>query len=575
MAFCHILDKEKAWITLIRLTKDSYKEVRWSAATSLGLAYPHVTDKKSAWVDIHRFNESDDDSVRHGIAMSLGTAFAYIPNNEKELAQEDLHRLTEDVAVHVRMWAANSIGVAFPYLPDRQQAWRDLHRLLTEDDDRRVKWKTIEALGQAFPHVPDKAEAWSNLQHLANDEDNMLCVSANHSLGRASIFKAVNANSEDDFKDEMEKALRYFETSAARARESYNPSKFCLPFYKSFYAVTFKDGDDEAEVERYLGEARVAIGFSESRDVLLKAMEKLAEALQSAQNWKEGQKNLETCRGLCDNASNLLSQAERDAPIAVEVLRRGMPIIGHRIRSLLRETEEESSKLREATRQTPFEHLGKRTDEITKLLARVELQVEAERIMDEIVPDVRLMCHFLPERSRASVCELQDWDKLGFEEKASVFKRAISHCSQRMEALSQKIVEKDEWIGYLKDDLISRINNINYNIFKLKVDSANAADSLRAMKWELDQIKVIKSDIDGLGSKVGDLEASQMQVLQELEVQMPRIIEELEMLARDRDDQLSREILEKLDSLKMSPGEKIFERAAGLASIVSLLIAIV
>jgi len=579
MAFRHIPDQEAAWGTLIRLTKDSQEEVRWAAATSLGLAYPHVADKKLAWDDMHKLTESDDDSVRHGVAMSLGTAYPYICDNEKDLAQEDLHRLIEDVAVHVRMWATYSIGIAFPYLPDEQQGLRDLHRLLTEDDDIRVKWKAIEALGQAFPHVSDKAKVWSNLQHFASDENNMLCVFANHSLGKASIFKAAKADSEDDFKDEMEKALSFFEISAAKAWEPYNPSKFCLPFYNSFYSVTFKDGDNEAEVKRFLGQARVEIGLSESRDALLESMENLARALQSLQkskevSWMEKQTYLAAWRGYCDKAADLLAQAECNAPIAVEVLRRGLPIIGRRIKELLKEIEGESHRLREATRDTPFEGLGERTYSRTQQLAIIDQQVEAERILDETIQDVRIMCDFLPERSRASVCELRDWDELDLQRKASLYKRAISHCSQRMEVLSQQIVEKDAWIGYLRDEVIGRLKNINYNIFKLKISSANAADSLRALKWELDRINAIKLDIDGLGSKVEDLEVSQQQSLMELEEKIPRIIRELETLAKSRNNQLSREILEKLDDMKRSPEETIFERAANLASIVGLLIAL-
>ena len=124
----------------------------------------------------------------------------------------------------------------------------------------------------------------------------------------------------------------------------------------------------------------------------------------------------------------------------------------------------------------------------------------------------------------------------------------------------------------VKDEVIGRLKNINYSIFRLKISSANAADGLRALKWELDRVKSIKSDVDGLGRKVGDFGVSQHQVLLELEAQMPRIIEELETLAEGRDDQASQEILKKLNELKRSPKEMVFERASGLASIVSLLL---
>jgi len=575
IAFPHILYNELAWSDLLRLTKDSHKEVRWTAAESLGLAYPYNPDKKQAWDDIHRLTASDNDSVRHGIAMSLGTAFPYVPDKEKELAQKDLHRLTEDVTVHVRMWAVKSLGIAFPYVPNEQQAWCDLHQLLTEDDDNRVRWRTIEALGQAFPHVSDKAQVWSDLQRLASDEDNHLCVSANHSLGRASIFKAANAENDDDFRNEMENALRFFEISASEARDYYNPSKFCLPFYNSFYAVAFKDGETEAEVERYLGEARVAIGWAKSRDVLLEAMENLAGALQKSREVsREGrQTHLDAWRGYCDNAADLLVQAESDAPIAVEVLRRGLPIIGRRIKAILQEIEDKSLKLREATRQTPFEPLGREICESTRGLADAEYEVEAERRMDDTVQILRTTCRLLPEGTKKSIeFELRDWDNLKFGSKLLPFNNAVKFSLLQIEPWSKEIKDKDDQIKYLRGKVITRLDNVNYNIFRIKIRSADAADSLRALKWELDQVKDIKSDFDRLERKVEDLDVSQQDTLRELKEEMPRIIEDLEKVARERDDQNFDEVLERLEALKRSPKREVFELATQLVSIVGLLI---
>jgi hypothetical protein len=110
--------------------------------------------------------------------------------------------------------------------------------------------------------------------------------------------------------------------------------------------------------------------------------------------------------------------------------------------------------------------------------------------------------------------------------------------------------------------------------YSLKISSASAASSLRALKWELDRIKATNSDVDRLGRKLDDLDFSQRKVLLELEAQMPRIIRDLETLVEGLDDPTSQEILEKLEDLKKSPGEAIFEQAAGLASIVGLLISV-
>ena len=72
-------------------------------------------------------------------------------------------------------------------------------------------------------------------------------VSATHSLGRASVFRATGAESEEDFRKEMKNALEFFERSSKEATYS-NPSGFCLPFYRSFYAITFGKAVAEDEV---------------------------------------------------------------------------------------------------------------------------------------------------------------------------------------------------------------------------------------------------------------------------------------------------------------------------------------
>ena len=111
----------------------------------------------------------------------------------------------------------------FAVLPDKKQAWNDLHQQMTYDNYRDVQQGTTELFGAVFPYIPDKRQAWEDLLLLTQDSDGGVRVSANHSLGRAAIFKATEAKSEEDLRKELENALAFF-------CESFNGSDLHKPF---------------------------------------------------------------------------------------------------------------------------------------------------------------------------------------------------------------------------------------------------------------------------------------------------------------------------------------------------------
>ncbi len=80
-------------------------------------------------------------------------------------------------------------------------------------------------------------------------------------MGKVSIFKAANAENSINLKKEMEEAIRYFEKSSRQDSFS-KPAKFCLPFYRSFYSITFK----KEKPETGSGESSVGelVGFNQS-----------------------------------------------------------------------------------------------------------------------------------------------------------------------------------------------------------------------------------------------------------------------------------------------------------------------
>ena len=160
--------------------------------------------------------------------------FAILP--DKEQAWEDLHRLTLDEDSDVRRGVTCECLFIFPQVLDKEQAWKDVI-LLMQDEDTFVRSSVAYAFGSAYPHVPDKEQVWKDLIRRTQDEDISVRMYANHSLGRISIFKATGAENDEKFRKELKKALEFFEKSSTE--EPFNPSKFCFPFYRSFYTIAF------------------------------------------------------------------------------------------------------------------------------------------------------------------------------------------------------------------------------------------------------------------------------------------------------------------------------------------------
>ena len=71
-------------------------------------------------------------------------------------------------------------------------------------------------LGSAFSDIPDKQQAWDDIIKLNADQNSGVRVYANYSSGRVSIFRASQAEKEEDYKNELEKAIMFFETASNR-----------------------------------------------------------------------------------------------------------------------------------------------------------------------------------------------------------------------------------------------------------------------------------------------------------------------------------------------------------------------
>lgn len=396
-AFAHVLDKEAAWEDLHKLTEDKYVGVRRNAASALGFAYPHVPDKNAAWEDLHRLNEDKNINVRMRAVSALRLAFVHI--FDENAAWNDLHKFTED-GLNVRSFATSAIGQVFLHLPDKKVAWDDLHRL-TMDEEKGVRRNAAIALGEAFQYVPDKNAAWEDLQRLADDGDRDVRMYAYHSLGSASVYKAIETEDEEKFKDEFKRAINYFEKSSQEATHIFlNPTFFCLPFYRSYYAVISRQQGAEAAATKYIDVAKSAVVGSESREILLKAVENLANALKEAQkpDFHETKEHLRACRQYCDHTAELADSTRDKTPVATAAIMRGIPIVGVKIKEIIAEIQEKAEALCKQTKGTPLEPLGLETHEKAK-----QLSPDNVSSFDWFSATTLKLCEHLPLEKRATI----------------------------------------------------------------------------------------------------------------------------------------------------------------------------
>jgi HEAT repeat protein len=333
--FSYVPDKQKAWNDLHRLTNDENKLVRSSAVEALGSAFFHVPDKQRAWNELHKLTNNEDSEVKSKTASVIGSVFSQLPNQEQ--AWNDLLRLAnvQDFERYSAS-AVEALGSAFSHVPDKQQAWNDLLKL-ANDQDNWERYSAVEALGSVFSHVPDKQQAWNDLIKLTNEEYSDMRVHANHSLGKVSIFKASQAENEENYKKELENAIYFFEKAAQNYEIMSNPAQFCLPFYRSFYTIIFKRNEAKKEVDKYLKEANAAIKGSESKKQLFEAIKNLADALEEIKNLEnlglEVKKDkLNLYRQYCERAEEFMRDTEETAPFAIGTMRKGLPILNSKLK---------------------------------------------------------------------------------------------------------------------------------------------------------------------------------------------------------------------------------------------------
>ncbi len=463
-AFSHVPDKNQAWDDLHQLTQDENSGTRESAAEALGVAFSLVPERKQAWNDLHNLTQDEDSGVREEAGYTLVAVFSDLPDKnqawddlrrltkdddsdvidsvvyaigpaflqmlDKNQAWDDMHHLAMDEDSGARVSVAVALGAVFPNMPDKNRAWDDLHRL-TQDKDIFVRWHVTEAIGAAYPHIPDehKQEACDDLIWLTRDKEGHVRALAYFSLGKVSIFRAEGAEKEDVFKKDMEEAIQYFE-KASQETSFFNPAKFCLPFYRSFYTLTFKKEEAEAEVNKYLAEAKNAVEGSESKEKLLEAVENLGNALKEGQNLRDfdaSKSDLNAYRRYCDRACELLKTTENKAPGASRLIRKGLPIIDEKNKGITEEIQDKAKALCKKTRGTSLEEMGFETVKQANELSSSN-ELKKDKSLEQMNGILNKFCEYVPEEKRAQI--LEDLKKAKYLDSQGMFETTLNKLNE-------------------------------------------------------------------------------------------------------------------------------------------------
>ncbi len=430
--FNHFIDRVHAANDLFDLAKDEKWEVRSAAAEAIGYSFKYLDDPNQATEALLKLAEDKDSLVRRNAAEAIGYSFSGLTN--KDRATETLLTLAKDEDSFARRNATKAIGSAFDHLTDKVRAWNDLLVLIKRDDgfvligaayalgsafphvidkdqatkallalmsdkDTNVRTVAAETFGSVFPYIVDKDQATEKLLTLTKDEKSIVRAYANHSLGRVYVFRATESSDKEHFRKELEQAMQFFEKSSREETHS-QPAGFCLPFYRSFYMLTFKKEDANAEVQKYLKEARYAVEGSQNKEKLLEAVRNLGNALKEVQKEQDfigSKSDLKAYRNYCERAAEMLDEVEGKAPGAAQLVRMGLPIIDVRIKGILAGIEKKTNTLHEQTKRTQLIKLGEEIYGQGKNLPHIEDPIKLIKKINEILNTLSMLCGRLIE----------------------------------------------------------------------------------------------------------------------------------------------------------------------------------
>jgi HEAT repeat protein len=546
--FSSLSDKALAWQDLIRLNQDEDHYVRWRAAYALETALRHAPDASQVWKDLIILTQDERWDVQESATDALVNAIPYVP--DKISAWQDIIRMTQDEKYHVSHGAADALVNVFPYIPDKYLIWHDLHRL-TRDEKGHVRSGSARALSIAFPHIPEKDLALKDLVRLTEDEDWTVRGYAYYSLGRASVFRAAETRDNDEFKYWLEKAIKYFSRSEGISFQ--NSASFCLPFYKALYGLLFLDKSTEEELQKYLIEAKNAVGESESKGCLLLALESLYNALNEVRSYTVDEiiKRSKGYTRFCIQAAESMEEVRSKNPYASKVIdaafvKRSIPIIDKRIKDRFTELEEAAKSYSRKAKGTSHQDLADCTYEKAKIFQKAESPIDVELLLDEFVPLLNDNINLLPKQSRGYLEILvKSMNNATMEKRIEILKAVFMSTLEQLEDDANRLAEYEDLLGIFR--------NIEHTTSRLLRNSGDTKNGLLQIQTDLKALQKLANDQDQnikqLGIDLDEKEKANIERMERMRIDLLHLLETIILQSRSVDEK-TREILERIREKK-------------------------
>ena len=394
-------------------------------------------------------------------------------------------------------------------------------------------------------------------------------IYAYHSLGRVSVNRASVADEKDAVKAELEAAVEFFERSF-QEHPYFSPARFCRPFYRSYLALTFQ-GASEAEVQRYLVEAKEAVGSSENKKELFGAVENLAKALEETQKLKEKsiehiQGDLKAYQWYCDRAAEHMAAAEEKSPGAVKLLRKCNPIIEERIEATIAGIQKTASEICQVTRGsgTKYEAPGAQINQEAEILSS-EDPLKTFKSSTRIASILREFCGLLPRDKRGHACEIVNEIEAEQElsGRLSKIELALTYLQPNIDMAAHESAIRDKL-----EQMDKKLNTIIFDLSKIKIGSGDIIANLWAVRTELNKIaereKNYALNLKSVSKNPAHPNEDQIELGKLIETKVLELEEILKTKTTKEDNQA---LLNKLESLKPSAGFEWLGRIGDLIAI--------
>lgn len=300
-----------------------------------------------------------------------------------------------------------------------------------------------------------------------------------------------------------------------------------------------------------------AVGCSNSKDELLKAVENLAKALQESQRLKdrpirETASELSVYSWYCNKAADYMAAAEDEAPYAVKLMRKGNPILDDRIKATIAEIQKKAGLI---------------SPEIDRAARYLSLDdpIKAHRCCMRMASTIRNSCKRLMEEKSDLICGIL----IDIEKEGDLY--IVLEKIELAMAYTLPAIEAE------RNEILDRLRNIQLSISNLNISSGSARKDLYELKTSIrsvqDKMTAQELNMEDL-SKV--LKEGDYAMVERLEKMRDDWLKNVEKMAQDLpscEDTVV--ILKEVQGLKQSRRRDIIGITGDISSIAGLFIGLI